>query len=253
MREVAARAIAVFAIALLAVGLGIIQLASDAFSARAAALQALPPRVPIGFALGVYHVLDVAAPSTYVEATLAQYELARGRVALAQHYALRLPPIAVRNELLAGIALARNDRVLAMEYFFAAPDVVALQREVLQIAAADPAAAFAYEQHVKDRLVSLRTHPDAVAEAYWESGYLAAACARRTGISNRVRAHWLERGLADEIAAVRLSPLSVKYLLAAGSIDAQRGDARSAKRWYRRALSVDPSSAAALSALHAIR
>jgi tetratricopeptide (TPR) repeat protein len=253
VREIVARAIAVFAVALLLLVLGVIQAASDAFTAGASTPGALPRRIPIGFALKVYHALDAAAPATYVEATLAQYELERGDVTLAQHYALRLPPIAVRNELLAKIALGRNDRVLAMEYFFAAPDVAALQQAVLQIAATDPVAAYAYERHVRDRLVSLRTHPDAVADAYWESGYLAVACARRRGLSRRASRSWLQRGLADESAAVRLSPLSVKYLLAAGSIEVDLGNARAARRWYRRALSVDPSSAATLNALRAIR
>jgi hypothetical protein len=253
VREIAARAIAVFAIALLVAGLGVIQAASYAFNAAASAHGALPRRVPIGFALGVYRALDAAAPATYVESTLSQYELDHGDVAAAQYYALRLPPISIRNELLARVALARNDRVLAMEYFFAAPDVGALQREVMEIAAADPAAAYAYERQVRERLVSLRTHPDAVADTYWESGYLAEECARRPGLSERGRRDWLERGLADENAAVKLSPLSVKYLLAMGSIEARLGNRRAARRWYRLALSVDPSSAAASNALRAIR
>lgn len=252
MRGIAARVIAANAIAALFVCLGIVQAASDAFNASASSQGALPRRIPIGFALDVYRALDWVAPATYVETTLAQYELRRGDIASAQHYALRLPAIAVRNELLARIALARNDHVLAMEYFFAAPDVAALQREVLQIAVSDPVAAYEYERQVRNRLVSLRTHPDAVAEAYWESGYLAIACARRRGFSRRSSLQWLDRGLADEIAAVRLSPLSVKYLLAAGTIELRLGNAHAARHWYRRALSVDPSSAAALNALRGI-
>jgi tetratricopeptide (TPR) repeat protein len=253
VREVTARAIAVFAIVLLLAGLGAIQAASDGFDAAASTQGALPRQIPMSFSLGVYRALDAAAPAAYVETTLAQYELRRGDIAAAQHYAVRLPPIAVRNELLARIALARGDRVLAMEYFFAAPDVSALQHEVLQIAATDPAAAYAYERQIRDRLVALRTHPDAVAEVYWESGYLAAAAARRPGLSRSASRQWLDRGLADEIAAVRLSPLSVKYLLAAGVLERRLDNALAARRWYRRALSVDPSSAAALNALRAIR
>ncbi|HEY9085616.1 MAG TPA: hypothetical protein VIN40_06740 [Candidatus Tyrphobacter sp.] len=252
MREKAMRGMAGAAIALVLSVFGGIQFASDGFGASAAALGSLPRRVPIGPAIAVYRILERIAPAPYVESTLAQYELENGDADAAQRDAVRLPPIPVRNELLGRIALARRDRVLALEYFFAAPDIDALQREVLRVAQNDPVAAYAFERHVSERLAALQTHPDAVAEAHWTMAELAEESALRLSRQNAARKAWLRRGLGDGIVAVQLSPLSEKYVLEVASLELGLGDLDAARRWYRRALGVDPGSADALAGLRTL-
>lgn len=246
------REIAGAAIALMLFVFATVQVASDAFTAGAAAPGSFPTRIPIGVGLRVYRILARVTPATYVEATLAHYGLQIGDIGAAQSNALALPPGPTRNELLGRIALARGDRVLALEYFFAAPDITALQREVVRVAQSNPVAAYAYERRVRKWLVTLRTHPDAVAEAYWRMGGLAAAAASRLPPRSARRAAWLRRGLKDEIAAARLAPLSEKYLLSAGSTAFELREFDVARHWYRRALGVDPGSAAALAGLRAV-
>lgn len=246
------RAIAGIAIALVLGAFAAVQFASEALNAQAAAPGALPRHLSSGFAVMVYRALDRVAPAPFVEQTLARWELDRGNPAAAQSYAVRLPPEAARNELLGRIALARGDRVLAQEYFFAAPDIAAMNAEVAHLARTNPAQAYDFERQVRDRLASLRTHPDAVADAHWRMGVLAAAAARRLPRASPQRRAWLRRGLGNEIRAVQLSPLSMKYLLAVASLEVALGDVAAARRWYHRALGVDPASRAASNGLRAI-
>jgi hypothetical protein len=220
------------------VAFGVVQAASDAFCASAAAPYALARHVPMPAALRVYRALDRIAPAEYVETTLASYELRRGDLRAATQYAVRLAPIAVRNELLGRIALRQGDRVLAREYFFAAPDFAALEREAQRIGRADPRQAYVFERSVRDRFAALQTHPDAVAEASWRMSGFAARAATR-GADRRA---WLRRSLRDAAAAVRLAPLNVTYLIAAAKAEVALGDKRAARRYDRRIRSVDPSA-----------
>jgi hypothetical protein len=233
------RVITCAVVALVLVALGAVQLASDAFCAPAAAAFSLPRVAPRAAALRVYAFLDRVAPAGYVEATLAQDALAHGRTTQALHYALRLAPSPVRNELLGRIALRHGDEVLAREYFFAAPDIGALQRDVAEIARRDPVAAYVFEREIRDRLASLQTHPDAVAESNWIMGTLAFASARREPATRRT---WFERALGDDVAAANLSPLSEKYALAAAAAALQLGDHAAARAWYRAVRRIDPTA-----------
>lgn len=227
--------------------LGIVELASDAFSARAASPGALPRRIPIGFALQVYGVLDRIAPAPYVEATLAQYEMNRGDLRAALLHAQRLPNSPMRNELLGRIAQRQGDAVRAFEYFFAAPDIAALRENVELIGKRDPARAYAVESRIRERLQGLRTHPDAVADASWMMARFAESAAARS--SPPLRAMWLRRALRNATAAAALSPLSEKYLLVAAGAELRLGDVPGARRWYRRVLAVNPRNAKALAGL----
>ena len=235
------------AVALVLVCLGTVQLASDAFFSGAASPWALPRFVPIGFALHVYGFLDRAAPAPYVEATLAQYEMRRGDLRDARVFALRLPNSPIRDEMLGRIAQARGERLLAFQYFFAAPDIGMLRRSVEHIAVRDPTRAYAVEQGFRRRLQGLRTHPDAVADASWMMSVFAKSIAKRS--TGAKRTLWLRRALRDADDAAALSPLSEKYLLAVASAELNLGDTRDARRWYRRVLSVNPRNSRALTGL----
>ncbi len=227
--------------------LGIVQLASDAFTARVASPQSLPRHIPIGFALRVYGVLDRIAPAPYVETTLAEYEMDRGDLHAAALHALRLPRSPIRNELLGRIAQRQGDASRAFEYFFAAPDIVALRENVERIAKHDPAHAYAVESRIRERLQALRTHPDAVADASWMMARFAEAAAARS--SPALRVMWLRRALRNASAAAALSPLSEKYLLVTAGAELRLGDVEAARRWYHRVLAVDPRNSKALAAL----
>jgi len=226
-------------VALVLAALALVQIASDAFAAPVAAPLSLPRYAPMPFALAVYQALDRAAPSDFVEATLAQYALQRGDVADAKRHAVRLAPSSTRDELLGQIALRRGDRGLALTYFLAAPDIGELQGEAVRLARTDPVRAYAFERSVRDLLARLQTHPDAVAEADWIMGRIAQrASARMPG----ARLAWLTRAREDDLAAATMAPFSEKYLLAIASAELRLGDRRAARRWYRRLRSVDPSA-----------
>ena len=93
------------------------------------------------------------APAPYVEETLARAALEDGDVAAAERYAMRMPAIPERNELLARVAERRGDETLAIEYFFAAPDIDAVQRRAGELAKRDPAAAFDLEARDRKSVV----------------------------------------------------------------------------------------------------
>ena len=116
------------ATAALLLGLAAVQFASDALHRNAAAPGTLPRAIPENAALAVYRALDRIAPAPYVEETLARHALDEGNADAAERYATRLPASPVRDELLARVALVRGQKRLALEYFLAAPDAVAMHR-----------------------------------------------------------------------------------------------------------------------------
>ena len=228
---------------------GAIQLASYAFAASVAAKGALPTRVPPGFGLAVYHLLDHVAPAPYVEATLAEHALSAGDAGAALRYALRLPASPTRDALLARVAQARGDRVLGLEYFLAAPDVDAVEASVSSLATRDPAAGYALEQTLNARLALQATHPDAVAESSWRMGELANRRAWREIPASRAQGSWLLRAMGDFEAAVARAPLSEKFAIAAANQAMLLGNLARAHTLFAKAVAVNPGSADAVAGL----
>jgi hypothetical protein len=229
-----------------------VQFASDAFTSQAAAPGTLPRQVSLRFGIAVYRVLDRIAPAPYVEATLASAALERGDAATAEHYAVRLPGSPVRDELMARVALARGDGALATEYFLAAPDSAAIATSAQALANRDPAAAYALERLLAFRLSRSATHPDALAQTYWELGRLANREAWRQVPGSPLQREWLKRGLSDFDAAVSLAPLSERYVVEdANQADLLRRRAR-AHALFARAADIDPASADAIAGLGVI-
>lgn len=227
-----------------------IQLASYAFDAPAAAVAGtLPARIPMAFGLSVYRWLDRIAPAPYVESTLAAYWLERGDPAQAQRYAIRLPASATRDELLARAAQAQGDSALAYEYFLAAPDVDAVQDAIDARAMRDPAAAYALERVLAVRLAMLTTHPDAVAQSYWQMGRLANLEGARLGTHGGAAARWFHQGMDDLQAAADLAPLSDKYGIAAANQAMLLGDVARSQRLFEKVVEADPGSADGLAGL----
>jgi tetratricopeptide (TPR) repeat protein len=162
---------------------------------------------------------------------LARAALNAGDLARAQRYALQLAPSSRREDLLGKIALAHGNRASADLHFIAADDIFAVDREVDDLSRSDPRAAYRLELLLNRRLARTLTHPDALAESSWKLGVLAAHLGERAQAMDHYR------------DAVRLSPLSAKYLIFAGfqAYDLQHyADARS---FFVRAIGVDPGSA----------
>ncbi|HEX3672484.1 MAG TPA: tetratricopeptide repeat protein [Candidatus Cybelea sp.] len=246
------RVVLVTVVAALGVVLGAVQLASDALDSSAAAPRTLPRRVPVAFGLSVYRALDRIAPAAYVETSLAREAIARGDADAAQRYAVKLPASPVRDELLARVALARGQDLLASEYFLAAPDPKAVSDRARALALHDPASGYALERLLEIRLERAGTHPDAVAEAYWQMGRLANRTAWREVSGSALQRKWLAIALRDFYAAVALAPLSERYLVEAANQADLLGDRARAQSLFARAVDIDPRSADAIAGLGVI-
>ena len=242
-RKVLSQVIIAVVIALAIVGLGIIQVASDGLAKSVAVPGSLPSHASPAFGLRVYEWLDGVAPAPYVEASLARAALERGDISAAQHYAIRLPASPARNELLAQVARAQGQRLLAYEYFFAAPDVDEVQAEIFALSATDPVRAYDNEVGFRNRLIALTTHPDAVADAYWLAGKIAV---RVVWTQRYPRAFWQQRALDNFETAVQLAPLNTKYILAAANQALVMYHLAEASRLYHRGVDVDPGNANAI-------
>jgi tetratricopeptide (TPR) repeat protein len=227
----------------------VVQFASDAFYARAAAAGTLPRRISLTFARSVYRALDHLAPAPYVEESLADDALERGDAGAAQRYALRLPASPVRDELLARAALMRGQLSLAREYFLAAPDPRSVASAAQSLALRDPAAAYALERELRLRLAVTGTHPDEVAQAWWEMGGVANRQAWREVPGSALQRAWLKRGLHDFDASVAVAPLSERYVISAANQADLLGERRRARELFERASAIDPDSADAIAGL----
>jgi hypothetical protein len=205
--------------------------------------------VPASFGLAVYRALDRIAPAPFVETSLAQAALGRHEPDAAERYALLLPSSPVRDELLARVALMRGQPALAAEYFLAAPDPDAMQASVQVLAARDPAAGYAVERLLRNRLARSGTHPDAVAEADWRMGRLANRKAWRQVPGSALQNAWLARAAGDFEAAVALAPLSERYAVEAANQADLLHDRRRAQELFAHAAAIDPSSADAIAGL----
>jgi tetratricopeptide (TPR) repeat protein len=205
--------------------------------------------VPLRFGRAVYRVLDRVAPAPYVEITLARDALQTAKPNAAERYAVRLPASPIRDELFAEIAAERGRRLLAIEYFLAAPDPGAIDRAANELASRDPAAAYALERLLEVRLARMRTHPDAVAQAYWEMGRLANRTAWRQVPGSARQQFWLRQGLQNFEAAVTLAPLSERYLVEAANQADLLDEHVRAQTLFGRAAEIDPTSADAIAGL----
>lgn len=217
--------------ALLLAALGYVQYGSDGIFSPAGTPHSLPAQIPAVAGLRVYRHIEAVAPAPYVHGMIARAEFDRGDLTAAQNEAFRLPPSSARADLLGRIARARGDHALAQRYFIAADDVFAIGDEVDDLAKHDRAKAYRVQDLFVQRLQRTATHPDALAEAYWRLGVLAAKTARPS------------LAMKQYLQAVSLSPLSAKYLIAAGFQSYDLRAYAQARSFFIRAIAVDPGSA----------
>jgi tetratricopeptide (TPR) repeat protein len=218
------------------IALALVQFASDALYARAAP-QALVSYIPLAFGVRVYQAIDAIAPAAYVNDALADAMLQQSDPATALSYAVRMPPGSRRDALLARIAQAQGDDVLAGEYAFAADDVDAVQRDVARVARYNLPQALQLEARFRERLIAAGTHPDAVAESYAISANYEA---------------WLHRypaALALDAQALALAPLNMGYVLSAANNAYLSGDLADAQRLFEDGVSIDPAGGDAYAGL----
>lgn len=211
--------------------LAAIQIASDAIFSSAAAPYSVAAAVPLPVGTAIYRIVSRLGPAPYVEDMLARAALREHNLQSAQRYARRLPLSAARSELFARIAEQRGDQRGALQAYLRAGDVAAINRQVAALAAHDPRAAYALELRLNKHLAQSATHPDAVAESLWQLGVLAAEQGRPMLAMTNYR------------RAIALSPISGKYLIAAGFQALALSALPEAAHDFSRAVEVDPASA----------
>jgi tetratricopeptide (TPR) repeat protein len=218
------------------IALALVQFASDALYARAAP-QALVAHIPFAFGVRVYQAIDAIAPAEYVNDALANAMLQQGDAAAALQYAVRMPAGSRRDALLARVAQAQGDDVLAREYAFAADDVDAVQRDVTRVARYNLAEALQLEARFRARLIAAGTHPDAVAESYAISATYEASV------------HRYSAALALDEQALALAPLNMGYLLSAANNAFVSGNLADAQQLFERGVAIDPAGGDAYAGL----
>jgi len=229
---------------LLAVSLALVQFASDTILSRAGTPHSLPALLPARAGVAIYRAIEGFAPASYVEAMLARAAFDAGDVRGARTYARRLPDSQRRSEILGTIAQAQGDERSAERYFADALDYAAVQREVQRLAPIDLPRAYSMELQLQRRLKATATHPDALAESYWQLGQLATARA-----VNEHSHLWATTAMGYDRSAILLAPLSGKYLIAAGTQSYLMHDDAAARGYFERAADVDPTSADAFAGL----
>ncbi len=236
-RRTFARSAAVAAAAVVLAACVLVQLASDALYARAAAPRSLVAALG-RLGAGPYEAIERAAPLPFVEAALATYDVNDARLPDAARYAARVPLGPVRSDLDARIAQREGRDADAIRSFLDAGDDGALQPIVYRLAARGRVReAYRLERRIRDRLATNATRPNAVADSSWRLGLLA----HRLGDDAEAN--------ADFAAASRSAPLNTKYLFDAAMSSLRLGDVTAATADFIAITRIDPADADAVAGL----
>jgi O-antigen ligase/tetratricopeptide (TPR) repeat protein len=230
-RKTFARGAAATAAAVVLAACVLVQLASDALYARAAAPGSLVAALG-RLGDGPYEAIERVAPLPFVEAALATYDLNDARLPEAARHAARIPSGPVRSDLDARIAQREGREADAIRAFLDAGDDGALQPIVYRLAASGRVReAYQLERRIRDRLATIATRPNAVADSSWRLGLLA----RRLGDD--------AEAVRDFERATSAAPLNTKYLFDAGVLALQRRDPARAAAYFTRIVQTDPADA----------
>jgi tetratricopeptide (TPR) repeat protein len=221
--------------------LGALQLTASIAAAPAAqggsllrSLSAAGPRVD-----ALDPALAMPAP---LRILLARRALAANDLARAAALASRLGPSTDRSALEAQLAEQGGDIEGARRAWFDAGAYSELERIGSDLERkGDVRGAERLQATIVERLSGIRTHPDALAEAWWRLGVLDAALPphERAPEGGDV---YERRALAAYEEAIALAPFSAKYLISAASQDLNLGDLDGAQRYFERAAEVVPGS-----------
>ena len=219
--------------------LGAVQVGSDALLSGAAVPASLPRLLPQQWGVGIYRAIDRIAPAPFVARELGLEALLRGDDASAVKYAVTLPAGGARDALFAAIERARGAKALAIEYELAGLDLPRLLRRIDAIEKDHPRAAYALADRLRARLEATTTHPDALANIFWRCGTIATNAVYR----GHQPSLWNARARRAFLAAARMAPYDNNYALGVAAYYYRVKENAQAKRWYRRIVTINPSSA----------
>ena len=228
--------------------LGIVQIGSDALLARAAVPASLPRMLPPRLGRAIYRAIDRVAPAPFVARELGRDALRHGDLASAERYAVTLPAGGARDALFASIERTRGDEALAIEYELAGIDLPRLLARIDTLEAKHPRTAYTLAARVRARLATTTTHPDALANILWRCGSIATSAVYH---GHRPEL-WNPRARRAFLAAARMAPYDNNYALGVAAYYYRMHENARAQHWYRRVISINPSSANGWSGLGSI-
>lgn len=233
------RILIVLVVAVLAIGLGAVQLASSAAYGDLAAGHSLPAAL---------HAADPALLRPLVGGARARAAAAlhNGDLTTAESLLATLPDDAETADLRGQLAQASGQRDAAVTQYVRAGDVVRAQALIDVVASTDLARALDDQQRL---VAALRDDSDAAevtGEAWWRLGQLQAAEGYRDPAHRAATGREAENSYERALA---LAPNEETYLLAAGYQSMANGDVAAATRWYTHAAEVVPNSADAYAGL----
>ncbi len=192
---------------------------------------------------GLVDAIDPALPMPVpLRLLLARRAIAAGDLARAAALTARLGPSTDRSAFEAKLAELRGDAEGARRGWFDAGDYTELERLVGELErSGDLRGAEALQARLVERLTQDRTHPDALAEAWWRLGVLEAALPPRERTPDGGTT--FERAsLAAYEQAIALAPYSAKFLISAASQELNLGELDGAQRYFERAAEVVPGN-----------
>lgn len=230
-----------------AIALGFVQCASLGFLRAGAVAGSFPRHISPQLARSAALRVEALAPLGFIEVMLAQDDLAAGRLVQAERHIDRVPAGRDRDALRARLFELRGDEPAALMLYLAAGDVSAIERKIAQAERnGDFARARRLQRVLISRLDQDSTHRDALADAWFRMGQLDATSGY-VDSAHRER-HW-SAALGDLERAIKLAPLTPKYLLNAGNQALLLGRVPLARRYFRNAIGVDPANASAYAGL----
>jgi len=214
-------------LALVLVVLAAMQLASDGLLNAEAEPASVPRLIPHAAGVAAFAALPLPA---FMRAVAAGVAIDDGHFADAQAAIAALPPGGERDDLEGRLFAARGDARAAVARFVAAGDLPRVSDAVNTLAARDDwAPALAEQRDIVARLQRLGDL-EGLAHAQWRLAQLEALSG--DGASS----------LREYQAALQLVPLSETYLLGAANEALGTGHLDLAEQYYKRVLTLDPSS-----------
>ena len=181
---------------------------------------------------------------------LARNALARGDLAYAREATAALGDSRDRLALEAEIAERHGDTAGAVRAYLAAGDLFGIEASVARLEAAGRTGdALALQMKLVHRLEGDHTQIDALAQAYYGLGRVTQTSAYAIPPQSPARRPTEMRALDAYERALRLAPLSLRYLIAVANQAINVDDLIKARSTFERARDLDPASAEPLTGL----
>lgn len=231
----------------IAVAFAFVQCASLGFLREGAVAGSLPQRLPADVTRAAALAIESIAPVGFIELMLAREDLANGRLGEAQTRIDRLPAGRDREALRGHLFALRGDEPAALIAYLSAGDVAAIEQTIARAEQlGDLTRARRLQRVLIDRLDQDPTHHDALAEAWFRMGALDAKAGY---VFAAQRSAYWGAALGDFNEAIKLAPLTPKYLLNAGTQALELGREGAARAYFQAAASIDPGNPSAYAGL----